>query len=481
MILGICQLLVASHWLFPIPLSPLVRLTMYRAQRRPSGAPENQPMNDTNSNPYQLGSPGHNSNPSPYQFLPLLLPAIECWRLPLFSSSPSLGVGVGVGVDVVGAGAGAGALNSGESFLFLCVQLSFFVFLLLLLPNFASLLSSLLLLLLHHHLPLNNLRIFYYLGGTPYLGHSSCTPFSGSESSGSCAPSLRPGGDYGQLLGPAHHQPHMMAHLGFNRGSLYRDSAGYELQNSVSILTARMGSLEEGARLDSDLGQNPPDGDSPDYDGTKPGTDRGKKSVRHNISNKHRALKGLLHPLFYDLCNINSNLAKSKRIKLLCDIKPLETGKPFETDEDSRKIWFPKWQANIDNDVNAAFIQEVVTLMWNNEKDLQEKNGKGEIPDSAYETAIISECAKAYFRNMHKQYKELNDAELGLKALARKTNSKHCSCQQAATNCRQKAAKAYENETGIQGVMAILDIVQLIANIADRGTNLQPSWPCTSG
>ncbi|KAG1786071.1 uncharacterized protein HD556DRAFT_1450057 [Suillus plorans] len=53
---------------------PLVRLTMYGAQRRPSGAPENQPMNDTNSNPYQFGSPGHDSNPSPYQFPPLLTP-----------------------------------------------------------------------------------------------------------------------------------------------------------------------------------------------------------------------------------------------------------------------------------------------------------------------------------------------------------------------------------------------------------------------
>lgn len=81
----------------------------------------------------------------------------------------------------------------------------------------------------------------------------------------------------------------------------------------------------------------------------------------------------------------------------------METGKPFEMDEDGRKIWFPKWQANIDDDVNAAFIQEVITIKH---QDLRDKNGKGEIPDSTYE---------------NKQYKELNDAELGLKALARKT------------------------------------------------------------
>ncbi|KAG2351505.1 hypothetical protein BDR07DRAFT_1501183 [Suillus spraguei] len=280
-----------------------------------------------------------------------------------------------------------------------------------------------------------NLATPSFQSGTPYLGHNSRTPFLGSESSGSCAPSLGPGGNYGQLLGPAHHQPHMMPHLGFKRGPLYHDSAG----------------------IDSDFGQNPPDGDSPDNDGTKPSTNGAKKTVCHNISNKHHALKGLLHPLFYDLCNVNSNLAKSKCIKLLCNIKPLETGKPFEIDKDGRKIWFPKWQANVDDDINAAFIQEVITLMWNNEKDLHDKNGKGEIPDSTYETGIISECTKAYFQNIHKQYKELNNAELGLKALAWKTNSKHHSRRQAAMNRHRKAAKVYKNETGIQGVMAILD------------------------
>lgn len=73
MILGICQLLGASYWLFPTPLSPLICLTMYGAQCRPSGAAENQPTNDTNTNPYQFSSPGHDSNPSPYQFPPPLL------------------------------------------------------------------------------------------------------------------------------------------------------------------------------------------------------------------------------------------------------------------------------------------------------------------------------------------------------------------------------------------------------------------------
>ncbi|KAG2053855.1 hypothetical protein BDR06DRAFT_971948 [Suillus hirtellus] len=218
----------------------------------------------------------------------------------------------------------------------------------------------------------------------------------------------------------------------------------YKLQNSVSNLTARMESLEEANQqlyqhmiaenekltkelkstvtlvktLQTEITQIIMENQAP----------MGKKTVRYNISNKHHTLKGLLHPLFYDLCNVNSNLTKLKHIKLICDVKPLETSKLFKTDKDRRKIWFPKWQAN----------------------DLCDKNRKGEIPDSTYETGIISKCAKAYFQNIHKQYKELNNAELGLKALTWKTNSKHCSCQQAA-------AKVYENETEIQGVMVILD------------------------
>ncbi|KAG1837463.1 hypothetical protein DFJ58DRAFT_846475 [Suillus subalutaceus] len=187
---------------------------MYGAQRRPSGAPENQPMSDTNSNPYQLGSPGHDSNPSPYQFPPLLTPGT-----PL-------------------SNAGGHALPQVDDFFSRPPQAG----------EAAKPPAQ------EHRTPSHimrppsvsqNLVTPSFQGGTPYLGHSSRTPFSGSESSGSRAPSLGPGGNYGQLSGPAHHQPHMMPHLGFNRGSLYHDSVGYELQNSVSILTARMGSLEE--------------------------------------------------------------------------------------------------------------------------------------------------------------------------------------------------------------------------------------------
>ncbi|KAG1836048.1 hypothetical protein DFJ58DRAFT_847198 [Suillus subalutaceus] len=194
---------------------------MYGAQCRPSGAPpstfpnqDNQPIDDSNSNPYRFGSPGHDSNTSPYQFPPLLTPGILLLN------------------------AGSHALPQVDDFFSRPPQAG----------EAAKLLAQEHQTLSHIMRPPSvsqNLVTPSFQGETPYLGHSSRTPFSGSKSSGSCAPSLGPGGNYGQLSGPAHHQPHMMLHLGFNRGSLYHDSAGYELQNLVSILTARMGSLEE--------------------------------------------------------------------------------------------------------------------------------------------------------------------------------------------------------------------------------------------
>jgi hypothetical protein len=206
---------------FPHSPHPLVHLTMYGAQRRPSGAPpstfpnqDNQPTNDSNSNPYQFGSPGHDSNLNQYQLPPLLTPGT-----PLLN-------------------AGSHALPQVDGFFSRPPQAESTK------PpaqEYRTPSHS----IMHPPSVSQNLATPSFQGGTPYLGHNSCTPFSGSESSGSRAPSLGPGGDYGQLSGPAHHQPHMMPHLGFNRGPLYHDSAGYELQNSVSNLAARMGSLEE--------------------------------------------------------------------------------------------------------------------------------------------------------------------------------------------------------------------------------------------
>jgi hypothetical protein len=71
--------------------------------------------------------------------------------------------------------------------------------------------------------------------------------------------------------------------------------------------------------------------------------------------------------MFFDLCGINK-LNKSERIKLLCDVRPLETRKPYKLDENGKKIWHPDWDRNVDDEVNAAFIQEVAGLVWGNEE-----------------------------------------------------------------------------------------------------------------
>jgi hypothetical protein len=71
--------------------------------------------------------------------------------------------------------------------------------------------------------------------------------------------------------------------------------------------------------------------------------------------------------MFPDLCNISRSLSKSARAKLLNNVKPLETGKAYQ-EVDMKKIWYPDWKGNVDDEVNAAFIQEVVDRVWDNEK-----------------------------------------------------------------------------------------------------------------
>ncbi|KAG1836049.1 hypothetical protein DFJ58DRAFT_626200, partial [Suillus subalutaceus] len=105
---------------------------------------------------------------------------------------------------------------------------------------------------------------------------------------------------------------------------------------------------------------------------------------------------------FFELCHVNKTLKKSVHIKLLCEVELLATGKPYELC-DQKQVWHPDWKGHVDDTVNAAYIQEIVTRLWDDEKVLRKHTGKGEIPDADYERGIISECAKSYFRNIHKQ------------------------------------------------------------------------------
>ncbi|KAG1753660.1 uncharacterized protein EDB91DRAFT_1242638 [Suillus paluster] len=97
-------------------------------------------------------------------------------------------------------------------------------------------------------------------------------------------------------------------------------------------------------------------------------TNRNKKKVgNRNVSNSHAALKPIIHPYFFELCNIDPCLSKSKCIKLLGAVKPLGNGEPHEM-VSTKIIWHPNWLGNVDDDVNALYINEIVNLVWENEK-----------------------------------------------------------------------------------------------------------------
>jgi hypothetical protein len=52
----------------------------------------------------------------------------------------------------------------------------------------------------------------------------------------------------------------------------------------------------------------------------------------------------------------------------------------------------------------------------------EDPNSKAEIPDGDYNCQLITDCAKSYFRNIHKQYLESIDDVKSKKAEERKNN-----------------------------------------------------------
>ncbi|KAG2142987.1 hypothetical protein DEU56DRAFT_910924 [Suillus clintonianus] len=147
----------------------------------------------------------------------------------------------------------------------------------------------------------------------------------------------------------------------------------------------------------------------------------------------------IIHPYFFELCNIDLCLSKSKRIKLLGAVKPLGNGDPHKA-VSSKIVWHLNWLGNVDDNVNTLYIKEIVNLVWENEKACHENpNAKHEIADEDYDHAIITECMKTYFRNIHKQASE------------------QCSHRQAVTKSRRQAASAYETQSGNKGAVVMID------------------------
>ncbi|KAG1721249.1 hypothetical protein EDB19DRAFT_1917412 [Suillus lakei] len=284
-------------------------------------------------------------------------------------------------------------------------------------------------------------------GRSPYLGHDSRTPFSNSEPS-SRAQSLGPARmEYNQH--PYPRQQQQMSMHGFQSTSILAAEharLSKEMHNlyersqitSEKLTTLETFSLDLQAAIAQLQRQQEPE-----------------KKLNRTLVNKYPELKSLIHPLFFEFCCINQALKRADRIKLLCEVEPLETGEPFELCE-QKQVWHPNWKGHVDDEINAVFIQEIAMRLWNNEKALRERAGTGQIPDGAYAIGTISDCVKSYFRNVHKQYLELNDDEKAEKALRRKTNSKHRARRQTVTKARRKAAKAFESQAS-QGAMAMID------------------------
>ncbi|KAG1810293.1 uncharacterized protein HD556DRAFT_1436011 [Suillus plorans] len=191
------------------------------------------------------------------------------------------------------------------------------------------------------------------------------------------------------------------------------------------------------------------------------GADKGKpskKAATKNISNDHPILKPLIHPIFFELCDVDPSLSKVKRVEALIGIKPLLNGELFEIlIEGGPKVWRPNWLGKFDSAVNAKFVQEVVDRVWNNEMNLCSTSSKGEIPDDDFSRPIITECAKGYWRNIHKQVDDKSTTEKVDKAEKRKITLCRCGRHQYVTKIRRKAALQYEKETGNKDAIAMID------------------------
>ncbi|KAG2119426.1 hypothetical protein DEU56DRAFT_760943 [Suillus clintonianus] len=224
-----------------------------------------------------------------------------------------------------------------------------------------------------------------------------------------------------------------------------------DVMNSNNALTAQVQSFQgEIQGLKAEIAQLREDFDSGKTTGNK-------KVAARNISNDHPKLKSIIHPMFADLCNISRSLSKSARAKLLNTVKPLESGEAYK-EVDMKKIWYPNWKGKIEEGVNAVFIQEVVDLVWDNEKRLcEDPNSKFEIQDADYDRQLIFECTKTYFRNIHKQFLEHHNDDKARKAMEHKNQGRRCSRRQTAAKNRRKAAEAFEKDSGHPGILAMID------------------------
>lgn len=164
-----------------------------------------------------------------------------------------------------------------------------------------------------------------------------------------------------------------------------------------------------------------------------------------------------LQHLFCQLCGVDCDSKKKNRVAALAAVKPLENREAHELSSEGVRIWHPDWLGNVDDDVNAKFIKEVIECAYNNEKSQREQTQLKSIPDASFTLPIISECAKTYFRSMHKRVKELHSDEGTRKFEARLEYSRQRARHVTVAAARRKAALQYEKESGNLGAEALVD------------------------
>ncbi|KIN97962.1 hypothetical protein M404DRAFT_158855 [Pisolithus tinctorius Marx 270] len=93
-----------------------------------------------------------------------------------------------------------------------------------------------------------------------------------------------------------------------------------------------------------------------------------KQASSRTSSNDHTAVKSIIQPLFCQLCGIDCSHSKKVHVAALAAVKPLDSGEPLELTAEGVKIWHPNWLGQVDDKLNAKFIEEVTERVYNNEK-----------------------------------------------------------------------------------------------------------------
>ncbi|KAI6030511.1 hypothetical protein F5J12DRAFT_779652 [Pisolithus orientalis] len=173
-------------------------------------------------------------------------------------------------------------------------------------------------------------------------------------------------------------------------------------------------------------------------------------------SRGRRAMKLYIHPLFADLCGIKRSLECGARALTLTNVKPLDTCEPFKQIDQKTCMWHPNFLGQVDDALNAKFIQEVAQHIWDNEMTQHQQTGKGELPDSDYGMPIIKECTKTYFQNVHKLESEQNDPCKLQKANDQKTITCQHTQHQGVGNNTTSEKRTYHKALRLQRCIELL-------------------------